>query len=52
MKQCLPHIYGKTSCKYCGSYDDASGETIEEKRDFVLNVIEPIPMEDMTVWKI
>lgn len=29
------------------SYDDASGETIEEKRDFVLNVTEPMPMEDM-----
>ncbi len=30
------------------SYDDASGETIEEKRDFILNVTEPMPIEDMT----
>ncbi len=49
MKQCLlPHLWENFPVSIVVSYDDASGETIEEKRDFVLNVIEPIPMEDMT----
>ena len=43
-----PTSMGKLPVSIVVSYDDASGETIEEKRDFVLNVIEPIPMEDMT----
>ena len=42
-----PTSMGKLPVSIVVSYDDASGETIEEKRDFVLNVIEPMPMEDM-----
>ncbi len=42
-----PTSMGKLPVSIVVSYDDASGETIEEKRDFILNVIEPMPMDDM-----
>ncbi len=43
----IPTSTGKVPVSIIVSYDDASGESIEERRDFILNVIEPIPMEDM-----
>ncbi len=42
-----PMSMGELPVSIIISYDDASGETIEEKRDFVLDVIEPLPVEDV-----
>ena len=42
-----PTSMGELPISIVVSYDDAGGETIEEKRDFVLNVIEPMPVDDM-----
>ena len=43
----IPTTIGKVPVSIIVSYDDASGESVEERRDFMLNVIEPMPMEDI-----
>lgn len=40
-----PNTLGEVPISIIASYEDASGETIEQKRDFVLNVTEPMPTE-------
>lgn len=40
-----PTAEGETPVSITISYDDPSGETIEEKRDFVLNVVPPAPID-------
>lgn len=41
----IPINEGETPVSIIISYDDPSGETKEEKRDFVLNVTPPVPMD-------
>ena len=41
-----PNTLGEVPVSVIASYEDASGETIEQRRDFVLNVTEPMPMDD------
>lgn len=40
-----PNTLGEVPVSIIASYEDASGETIEQKRDFLLNVTEPMPMD-------
>ncbi len=42
-----PNTVGEVPVSIVISYEDPSGETIEERRDLVLNVTEPIMPEDM-----
>lgn len=37
---------GEVPVSIVASYEDTSGETIEERRDFVLNVTEPMPVDE------
>ncbi len=41
-----PNALGEVPVSIIASYEDSSGEVIEDRRDFVLNVTEPIPMDE------
>ncbi len=41
-----PNELGQVPVSIVASYEDTSGETIEERRDFVLNVTEPMPVDE------
>ncbi len=41
-----PNTVGEVPVAIVISYEDPSGETVEERREMILNVTEPAPMED------
>ncbi len=41
-----PNTLGEVPVSIIASYEDSSGELVEDRRDFVLNVTEPIPVDE------
>lgn len=41
-----PNALGEVPVSIIASYEDSSGEVVEDRRDFVLNVTEPMPIDE------